>query len=328
MEQAQSKVRKVAEQVYVVHLPLPMPPRIVNVTLIGGGDEWALVDTGVNTTESVDALLSAMSQVGCAPDQVKKIIVTHHHPDHFGAAAECKKRFPAPVYIHHAEHESAVAFQRSSRGQDVIDFFDRHGIPRSVYEDLSSPAKFWAKLYVPAAPDYFLEDGQEIRVGELRLVVVTTPGHTRGHCVICLPDLRMMIAGDHLLPKITPHVGCFPGGPENPLGDFIESQRKIQRLDIDRVLPAHGGVFSGHRRRSKQIIDHHEHRLKEIQDILTAAPHTAYGLARKVFNFDLESPLTIQFPATFEALAHLELLRIRGAAAIVDEGDRTLYSIL
>jgi glyoxylase-like metal-dependent hydrolase (beta-lactamase superfamily II) len=139
-----------------------------------------------------------------------------------------------------------------------------------------------------------------------------------------LPRQRVMIVGDHLLPKITPHVGIAPGSVGNPLKDFIESQQKVQQFDVDLVLPAHGGVFSDHRHRANQIIQHHRARLQDMLDIARAHAHTAYDIARRAFGFDSDSPLTYQFPATFETLAHLEYLRQAGDV-VAEDRDQKVY---
>ena len=117
-----------------------------------------------------------------------------------------------------------------------------------------------------------------------------------------------MIVGDHLLPKITPHVGYLPGGPDDPLGDFLASQRKVQRFDVASVLPAHGGVFNDHRLPRQP--DHRASRVPHAGDARRHrhGPATAYEIATKTFGFDAESPLAVQFPATFETLAHLQHL--------------------
>jgi glyoxylase-like metal-dependent hydrolase (beta-lactamase superfamily II) len=155
--------------------------------------------------------------------------------------------------------------------------------------------------------------------------VITTPGHTPGHCVLYLRQQQLMIVGDHLLPRITPHVGVFPGGPTNPLADFLASQRKVQGFDVDLVLPAHGGVYSDHRHRANQIIQHHQYRMQEMLDTIRRQERTAYDIAAIAFAFDGDSPITVQFPATFETLAHLEYLCAAGRAAREMRDERVYY---
>lgn len=312
--------------IYVVHLPLPMKPSIINVTLIDGGGEWALVDTGIDTEDSHAALLAAMREVGCERAALRQILVTHHHPDHFGASAWLQESFGARVVMHHVEYESSTHYAPGRRGEESIAFFHLHGLPMDRFARVPSPGEFWAKLYRPAVPEAYLSDGDVVRVGNIEFEVVTTPGHTGGHCMLYARDRRLLISGDHLLPKITPHVGFFPGGPADPLGNFLDSQRKARALEVDIVLPAHGGTYSHHRQRIDQILQHHEYRLLEILDSIRRKPLTGYEAARIAFGFDLEAPLTMQFPATFETLAHLERLCHAGKARREEQGGQVRYS--
>ena len=319
------KTREVAEGVFVVHLPLPMRPTIVNVTLLRDGDDWALIDTGVNSDDSERAFRAALDEVGCRPEQIRQIISTHHHPDHYGSSRKYRELCDAKVYVHRKQYYSSASYAPSKRSDEAVAFFLRHGIPLQRFAHIPSPAQFWAGLYSPAEPDGFIDDGDVVTVGDCPIKVIGTPGHTQGHCVLYLQNKRVLIAGDHLLPKITPHVGVFPGGPSNPLQDFLDSQRKIEPLEVDQVLPAHGGVFSDHRHRIRQIIQHHEYRMQEMLDIVRQRPRAAYDVARIAFDFNVDSSLTIQFPATFETLAHLELLHARGRIARTEDDGQVIY---
>lgn len=320
-----ARVREVWPGIFLIHLPLPMRPTIVNVYLLHSRDEWALVDTGVNSADSIASLEAALRQVGCPPDKIRKVICTHHHPDHFGTSRTYQQRFGASVYLHRLENEVSHAFMRTRRSDEAMTFFIRNGLPLDRFVQVPSPGEFWAELFVPAAPDHFMEDGEVFSIGDFEVEVITTPGHTPGHCVLYLRRQRVMIVGDHLLPKITPHVGVYPGGPENPLRDFLESQRKIQPFDVHLVLPAHGGVFVDHRHRANQIIQHHQYRMQEMLDAIQRQPRTAYEVAGIAFSFDINSPITVQFPATFETLAHLEYLRSSGRALREDREEHTVY---
>ncbi len=320
-----AKVREVVPRVYLVHLPLPMKPTIVNVYLLDGGDEWALVDTGMNSADSIAAFRDALAHIGCRPEQIRKIICTHHHPDHFGTSKAYKELTGATLYLHRAEYARSKTFLPSDRPAEAVRFFLAHGIPLQRFANVPRPADIWGGLYVTAPPDVYIDDGDAIAVGDLQVEVVWTPGHAPGHCVMYLPHRRLMIVGDHLLPKITPHVGFTPGSEGNPLRDFLDSQQKVQRFEVDLVLPAHGGVFADHRHRANQIIHHHRVRLQDILDIVRHQPHTAYDVARRAFAFDSDSPLTYQFPATFETLAHLEYLRQAGDVATDDRDDRVFW---
>jgi len=320
-----AKVREAHPGIFLLHLPLPMRPTIVNVYLVHSGDEWALIDTGVNSADSIAAFKAALELVGCKPEQVGKIICTHHHPDHFGTSKVYKELTGATLFLHAAEYDKSFTFAPAERSEAAVAFFRRNGIPISRFAHIPSPHEFWSGLYVTTKPDVFIDDGDVIRVGDVEIEVVWTPGHAPGHCVMYLRRQRVMIVGDHLLPKITPHVGYFPGGVENPLKDFLDSQRKVQRFDVNLVLPAHGGAFSDHRHRANQIIQHHYSRLQVMLDLIRRNARTAYDIARHAFGFDVDSSLTVQFPATFETLAHLEYLRHEGSVASHERDGEVVY---
>jgi glyoxylase-like metal-dependent hydrolase (beta-lactamase superfamily II) len=321
----EAKVREVGPGIFMVHLPLPIRPTIVNVYLVRGGDEWALIDTGVNSPDSIVTFKEALGTVGCAPEQIRKIISTHHHPDHYGASKAFKELTTAEVSLHREEYARTFTFAPIIRPEGVMDYFIANGLPVDRWAHIPSPHEFWSSLYVTIEPDVYINDGDVISFGDREIEVVWTPGHSPGHCVMYLRRERVMIAGDHLLPKITPHVGYYGANVPNPLGDFLDSQRKIQRLEVDFVLPAHGGVFRDHRYRANQIIQHHYARCQAMLDFIRRRPHTAYDIARDAFEFDLDSPIFVQFPATFETLAHLEYLRLDGKAVKEEQGGRVLY---
>src|SRR5205807_3769001 len=148
------------------------------------------------------------------------------------------------------------------------------------------------------SPDKYIDDGDVINVGERRLEVIWTTGHSPGHNVIYLRKEKVLIVGDHLLPKITPHVGIYPDNPDgNPLGDFIASQRKVQKFDVELVLPAHGGIYRDHRHRANQLIEHHRYREAEMLDLIKHRPQTAFEVAEQVFGNE-ERPIFHVMAAT------------------------------
>ena len=319
------KIHEVCEGVYRIYLPLPMRPSIVNVYLINDGDEWALIDTGMHTTDSVQTFKSALKEVGCPPSDIRKLISTHHHADHFGTSQTYHELTGARVFLNELELSRVTRRKSTERHPEAFAFFTQHGLPLESPNDLPTPGSFYGTRYNPAEPEHFLRDGESLFVGKREVQVVWTPGHTQGHCCLYLPDGGIMIVGDHLLPKITPHVGVYFQGPQNPLRDFLQSQEKIQNFKVQKVLPAHGGVFSDHRGRAKQIIQHHKSRLDEMRDIVAGKAKSAYEVASIVFNMNSDLPIFHVFAATFETLAHLHLLLYEGKVRRLEEETITRF---
>jgi glyoxylase-like metal-dependent hydrolase (beta-lactamase superfamily II) len=221
-----AKTREIADGVVQLCLPLPMPPRIVNVYLVRAGASWTLVDTGMNTEDSVRAFRGALDEVGVAPDTIARVVGTHHHIDHFGTSGPYRELTHAEVYLHPLEAERATVMGHV--GGESTEYLRQHGVP-DVPPDrrLPSPARFFGTWYAPAVPDHLLGDEDEIPLGDGRtLEVIWTPGHTPGHCCLRLKPDRILFVGDHLLPKITPHVGLWPNGRRIPSGTSSPRTRR------------------------------------------------------------------------------------------------------
>ncbi len=317
--------QEVAAGVFFLTLPLPMKPSHVHVTLARTRSGWVQFDSGMYTNESWGALQEQWKQVGCRPEELRVLLVTHHHPDHFGASGPIAEETGASVYLHPAELHAAQHYQRREHSPEALAFFRRHGIPFERLGPVPPVGVFWAQFYRPLASSSPLEEGQRFDFADRVVEVIATPGHTPGHCVFFLPQERILVVGDHVLPKITPHIGRFPSGPENPLRDYLDSLRRIQDLPVDLVLPAHGRPFSDLKRRVAQIISHHEYRLREMLAAVHGQARTAYEVACLAWGFDERAPLQLQFPATFEALAHLEYLRDQGKVTCEDTDGQVRY---
>jgi glyoxylase-like metal-dependent hydrolase (beta-lactamase superfamily II) len=325
-----AKVVEVQRGIYEIFLPLPMRPTIVNVYVVDcGGGKWVLVDTGMNTPESVATLKDAFDQVGTRLEDLSVLLGTHHHVDHFGASATIRQISHARTYLHELEVERVnrmLNLPPPSANPDVLAFFTGHGFPIDRYPiEGMRPAWMGTDQYNPVSqPDEFLHDGDAITVGSRTFEIVWTPGHAPGHSVIYMRSEKAMIVGDHLLPRITPHVGIYPSGPGNPLNDFLASQRKVQNFEVSLVLPAHGAVYQDHRHRANQLIEHHRYREAEILDLVKHTPQTAYEVAEEIFGEE-ERPIFHVMAATFETLAHLEYSRAEGRARRIEHSGRILW---
>jgi glyoxylase-like metal-dependent hydrolase (beta-lactamase superfamily II) len=162
-----------------------------------------------------------------------------------------------------------------------------------------------------AEPDVLLEDGTRPELPGWDLTTVWTPGHSPGHACFYSDERRLLLSGDHILPRITPNIAVHSQQHENPLGDFLESLLKVRALRTDEVLPAHEWRFAGLEERVDDLIAHHGRRMEEIEAHLRERPgQTAWELT-----VDLtwsrpwdEIPGFMQRAANGETLAHLVVL--------------------
>ncbi len=164
-------------------------------------------------------------------------------------------------------------------------------------------------------PDGFVADGDPLPWSGREVYAVHTPGHTPGHICLHLPGERLLLTGDHLLPRITPAVSAFPGSGPNPLESYLGSLVKTARLEVDEVLPAHEYRFSGLSERVHDVLSHHERREAEVLSLLDDAgePLTAQQLSPRLTwskPWEHIEP-AMRRAALAETVAHLVLLESR-----------------
>jgi glyoxylase-like metal-dependent hydrolase (beta-lactamase superfamily II) len=164
-----------------------------------------------------------------------------------------------------------------------------------------------------AEPDIYFEDGKTVELPGWNLRTIWTPGHSPGHTCFYSQDRRLLLSGDHVLPRITPNISVHTQQPSNPLGDFLASLLKVQNLGAEEVLPGHEYRFSDLAGRLDELIQHHADRLDEIESVLRDRPgSTAWDITLRLRwsrPWDqIES--FMQRQANGETLAHCVLLEL------------------
>ena len=166
-----------------------------------------------------------------------------------------------------------------------------------------------------APPDRLIEDGEVLELPGWDLRAVWTPGHSPGHLCFHSPSRRLVLSGDHVLPRISPNIAVHTQQIANPLADYLASLGTVEHLECDEVLPGHEWRFSGLAERVEELRRHHRARLDEILAALAADDGlTCWELTmRLTWSRPLElSSSFIQRAASGETLAHLVLLESRG----------------
>jgi glyoxylase-like metal-dependent hydrolase (beta-lactamase superfamily II) len=303
---------EVLSGLYQLKVPIPDNPLgWVLPYLIRSDDGYTLIDSGWNTPEAFAALEQELHDVGIAFEDIKRLIVTHVHPDHYGLAGRVKEVSGCRVIIHQRERDFIRSRYRNPDQllERVMTWLNEHGVPREEVEALQSAAMPVRGFVVPVEPDDVLWGGEIIDLGLYRFEVLWTPGHSPGH--ICFFDRaqRIILTGDHVLPTITPNVGLHPQQTGNPLGDYLASLKRLEPLEVDDVLPAHEHSFKDLQGRLRGIVDHHKERLNEMIAIIGDERRTAYDVASTLVwtigTFDKFSSW-LRRAAISETLAHLE----------------------
>lgn len=313
---------EIREGIFQFQLPMPFALGHVNVYLLRDGDGYTLIDTGLRTDESRAALEASLTTAHVALTEIRRVLITHIHPDHFGLAGELRERTGAQLVIHRLE--VALMEPRYARAEDLVQEVGRwlevNGVPAEAREFLQTASMAAREFVSVVSPDVLLEGAERLTVDGQELVAVWTPGHSPGHCVFYSPARKLLFSGDHLLLKISPNIGLHPQSSADPLGDYLASLRRVAALAVAEVLPAHGPSFGDHRRRVSQILDHHQERLAILLR-LAAVPQTGWELAAALFPGIAERDVLQQRLALQETLAHCQSLAQDGRLAKRIEAD-------
>jgi glyoxylase-like metal-dependent hydrolase (beta-lactamase superfamily II) len=246
---------------------------------------------------------------------VHTVIVTHSHPDHFGTAGRLTVEAGADL-VTHASFDTW--FTR----------MEERPTTTAWGGDMTFPESRWREHvhmeWVPPVPTVRVEDQGSLELGGRRFVGVHTPGHTKDHLCLHDPENGVLLSGDHVLPTITPHISGAFGDAVDPLADFFASLEKVAKLNVSRVLPAHGHPFDDLAGRTKAIHEHHLERL----DRLVAAAEAAGSATVEELSHELFRERHWGFMAESETYAHLEHLRMLGRAErFEDAKGKTRYRV-
>lgn len=277
--------------------------------LLEGEDGHTLVDTGMDTPGGRGALRDGAERLGVTPGNLARVLLTHAHIDHYGLAGPVRAWSGAAVAMH--EREEALARRFVDRWPEdragVAASFAAGGVPDGVAESLLRASDRIHRLYAPFRPDLLLTGERGALPGGGGWEWILTPGHSPGHLSVYHPERRVLIAGDHVLPRISPNIGADLYA-EDPLSDYLAFLRRLRDLPVERVLPSHGEPFGDLAGRVDEIIRHHEARNAQIV-VLLGEPRTAYDLTVRLFG-DLAPDSLLH--ALRETRAHLIHLERRG----------------
>lgn len=315
-------VERVRPGLWSVPVPIPDNPLgYVFVYVFETDSGPYIVDAGWNTEESWEALRAGLVVAGTDIGSVQGVLVTHIHPDHYGLAGRVREASGAWVALHPADaalvrdryDEPAALVVRMAEGLSAM------GAPPEASEELSQAAMKVLRFVTTVAPDVLLEDGARPDVPGWDLTAVWTPGHSPGHLCFWEPRNRVLLSGDHVLPRITPNIGFHPQSGADPLGDFLRSLGKLAPYgDAKEVLPAHEHRFVGLSGRLDALTAHHEARFEEVLEALRDGCTTAWEIAQRMHWSRPWERIEgfMRRAALAEAAAHLRALLYRGVLRV------------
>lgn len=329
-------VEEVQPGLWSIPVEIPIRPlRYVLVYVLELRDGIAIIDAGWNDQKSYDALSAGLAKGGYAVSDIKDILITHVHPDHFGLAKRLREETGARISLHHAEARTLmidptqqVEWQMEAEVNAV-----GQGVPEDERAYMKREVGEFRSFVDHSPPDVLIEDGQRLDLPGWELDGVWTPGHTPGHMCFIDGSRKVMFTGDHVLPRITPNISVHSNNPPDSLAKYLDSLTKVAKVadaitDLEG-LPGHEYRYAGIRDRAEELIGHHEERLAELVDLLRDQPGLSAWEISKNLSWSRDWS-TFRFPerraALGEAVSHVELLQQRGVVT-ADPGETSLWRL-
>ncbi len=315
--------------VFWLRMPLPFALDHINLYLIKdsfmGKSGWAIVDTGVNTRTTRGHWETVLAQLD-AP--VTRVIVTHMHPDHAGCAGYLTEKFRVPLFMSQAEYFASRAILAGSQGADNWTdkaYFTAAGFAPEAVERMTNGTAGLNKIVAPIPVSFIrMRHGDVIDCGETQWRCIMGEGHSPEHISLYNSDLKVLVAGDQILPEITPNIGSYSTQPlSNPLLGYLTSLDHFTDLHADTlVLPSHRQPFTGVHTRIAELRAHHEAHLENLLD-LCMVPQRVIDVLPHMFARELNEHG--MFFAIAEAYAHLNYLFYQQQLTRVDDNGVCLY---
>jgi glyoxylase-like metal-dependent hydrolase (beta-lactamase superfamily II) len=322
----------------MLEIPFPaglVPPDAPKGTLcylVKQDQGWLMVDSCVNDQTCFDALCQQLAALDISLKDIRWLLITHFHPDHFGLAGKIKAASDATVIMHRIDWAMIEMIKTRCQewsAKDTSQWAGSLGLEPSDFHRYRRGFDLRLMLFPEDLEPDVLLDGEEERVGDNgRLQAILTPGHTPGHVCVYDEKSKMLLSGDHVLLGITSNITPSITGGEDLLGRYLESLRKVREMDVSMVLPAHERPFAELSKRVDELLAHHETRLGQVLAALQNEPLGANEIAAQVdWVVGLWDKLDgmNRLLAIQETLAHLHLLENRGKVTRMERGGRTMF---
>lgn len=309
---------QVAPGVLWLRLPLPMKLDHVNVYALDDGDSWTIIDTGFDTKKTRE-MWHELMEGPLAGKPIGRVVVTHHHPDHIGLAGWFQSEFGAELVTTRTAWLTARMLTLDVQEVPVaesLSFYRKSGMAPEIYEKRANEKPFNFSDIVAALPLGFtrIKQGDQITMGGRLWDVHIGNGHAPEHATFWCRDDNLVIAGDQILPSISPNVGVYATEPmADPIGEWLEACERLSGLarEDHLVLGGHKLPFTGLPKRMEQLITNHHGALARLMAYIDE-PKSASECFPPLFKRKIgEGEYGL---ALVEAVAHLSHLYQTGLA--------------
>ncbi len=317
------------ETVEIITMPTPFPVGPINLYLLKE-DPVTLIDAGPSSDKSLTTLTNALNSHGFSIKDIKRLIITHTHPDHIGLASKIQEISGAEIFLH--KNEIAKLSHQSIEEYERVGILAQAGIPPAVIEELAKWNKNTRKSYVTkldVAKITPLQGGEQFQIGSRTLQVLNTPGHSPGH--ICLYDAtsQELFSGDHILAEISPNplleLDAEGVGRNKSLVQYLDSLKIITQIPLTKIYPGHGTPFTNYHEVLERFYYHFQQRERTVFQLIGREGKTAYEIAGEMYPEMRDIDI---FLAVSRVMGHLDILQEDGKVKEIDAAGISLFSLV
>ena len=310
--------------IHMLEMPTPFAIGNVNCFLIED-EPLTLIDTGPNSGRTLDAMQEAMAAHGHAIDDLGLILITHNHTDHLGLVEILVEHSGAEVGALGLAAHRLADYEEDRKAEDAfaVELMLRNGIPEDVttaLRSVSSSYHGWGSKVEVTRP---LDDGGRVDLRDRTLEVLFRPGHSPMDTVFWDADREMLIAGDHLLPRVSSNpliARPLDGSPgrTRSLVSYVDSLRKTREMPARTVFGGHGEPITDHRSLIDSRLASTERRKEKIHRLVAERSRSGYDLAQAIWG---NIAVTQAYLTLSEVIGHIDLLMDEGRVREVDDGS-------
>jgi glyoxylase-like metal-dependent hydrolase (beta-lactamase superfamily II) len=307
---------RVLPGVFRLRLPLPWPgvPHC-NAWAVAAGDGVVLFDTGMHQPGSLAHLERALQMCSLSLENVRLVVCTHAHSDHYGQAASIVERAGCELWMHPAhEHMLRMAEDPDASLARRLEVARQSGVPEEPLRRYAAKRDSEESgISAVIEPDRALLPGVIVDTDLGPWTVHETPGHAPSHVCLFQPERRLLISGDHLLGRISLFFDY--GSSPDPVGEFVRSLDVVERLDARLCLPGHGRTFAdvhAHIEGNRKLVSE---RLAAVLSAVGERPLSAFEIVPHVYGDSL-SPQNAHWLLS-KVLSYLSHLRAEGRVRLI-----------
>lgn len=306
-------------------MPTPFYVGPVNVYVIDE-DPLTLIDVGPRHEGSLEALRSGLAGLGHKLSDIKRIIISHAHADHYGLARVVVEESGATVLIHEWD---APAVSANTDYRAYRELLTQAAVPAEGIERMEAGYEKFKGFAHPLEQVETLKDEDEILFEHESLTVVHTPGHTPGSICLVRTSNRTVFSSDTVLKNITPNPVLSPDPVDDKrrfqsLGEYLVSLARIRSLAPTVLRGGHGDDVTDYEEHFHRLFRFTQMRQTKLMGLLPSEGTTAWAASSLLFP---DAKGYHRFLALSETVAHLDYAVAEGKLVVEKQGGQDRYRL-